>query len=116
VPAGESGTTFQGVQYGNNLEPGSKWTFRWTSKSDAWSLNCEYDYRVVRKEKVKVPAGTFDAVRIDYTGHGTSSQRGELTGIKGTIWVMPGKGMIKQIEDDPVIGLLPEKKTLELLP
>ena len=120
VPADEtselSHTTFTGVQYGNTLAPGSKWAFKWTSKSDTWTLSCQYDYGVTKKEKVKVPAGTFDAVRVDYTGHCTSSQRGELTGITGTIWMIPGKGIIKQIEDDPEMGLIADKKTLELLP
>ena len=111
TPMGE-GTTFTGVQYGNDLAPGGGWKWTWAGTG----ISASYDYRVVGREKVTVPAGEFDAVRVDYTAKVLSETRGELGPVRGTLWIVEGVGLVKQFEDDPAaISLLPETTTLELL-
>ena len=106
------GTKFTGVQYGNALEPGGGWKWTWAGTG----ISASYDYRVTRREKVSVPAGTFDAVRVDYAAKVLSETRGELGPIRGTLWIVDGVGLVKQFEDDPgATSLLPETTTLELL-
>ena len=111
TPIGE-GTKFTGVQYGNDLAPGGGWTWTWAGTG----ISASYEYRVAGKEKVTVPAGMFDAVRVNYTAKVQSETRGELGPIRGTLWIVEGVGLVKQYEDDPAAtSLLPETTTLELL-
>jgi hypothetical protein len=111
TPMGD-GTKFTGVQYGNDLAPGGGWTWGWAGTG----ISASYDYRVAGREKVTVPAGTFDAVRVNYTAKVLSETRGELGPIRGTLWIVDGVGLVKQYEDDPAAtALLPETTTLELL-
>jgi uncharacterized caspase-like protein len=49
---------------------------------DEWNMN----YRVVGKEKITVPAGTFDAFRVEGTGY----IRGNGTLLDHKYWVAPG--------------------------
>ena len=110
-----SKTTFDGVQYGSDLTEGKKWSFSWKSVGDGWTLSAKWDYRVIGPEKVEVPAGIFDTIRIDYRGLSTSSQRGELPPTEGSVWIAEGIGLIKQVDVDPALGLVPQKTTLELI-
>jgi hypothetical protein len=108
----DEGTEFTGVQYGNDLAPDGGWTWTWA----ATGISASYDYRVAGRENVTVPAGTFDAVRMNYTGKVLSETRGELGPVRGTLWIVEGVGLVKQFEDDPgAISLLPDTTTLELL-
>jgi len=108
----DEGTEFTGVQYGNDLAPDGGWTWTWA----ATGISASYDYRVAGREEVTVPAGTFDAVRVNYTGKVLSETRGELGPVVGTLWIVEGVGLVKQFEDDPgAISLLPDTTTLELL-
>jgi hypothetical protein len=108
-------TTFEGVQYGSDLTEGKKWSFSWKSVGDGWTLSAKWDYRVVGPETVAVPAGTFETIRIDYRGLSTSTQRGELPPTEGSVWIAEGIGLIKQVDVDPALGLMPQKTTLELI-
>jgi hypothetical protein len=105
------GTKFTGVQYGNALTPDAAWKWSWK----ATGIAADYEYRVVGREEVTVPAGEFDAVRVDYTAKALSETRGELPELGGTLWIAEGIGLVKQIEDDPALGLMQEKTTLELI-
>ena len=108
----DEGTKFTGVQYGNELAPGGGWKWTWAGTG----ISASYDYRVAGRGKVTVPAGTFDAVRVNYTAKVMSETRGELGPIRGTLWIVEGVGLVKQFEDDPgATSLLPETTTLELL-
>ena len=54
---------------------GKKWTDRYRiTWSDGSSSDVEYEHKVVSREKVTVPAGTFDAYRIE--GDGWAFQAG----------------------------------------
>lgn len=106
------GTKFTGVQYGSDLAPGGGWTWSWAGTG----ISASYEYRVAGREEVTVPAGTFDAVRVNYTAKVLSETRGELGPVRGTLWIVEGVGLVKQYEDDPgATSLLPEITTLELL-
>jgi hypothetical protein len=106
------GTDFTGVQYGNDLSPDGGWTWSWAGTG----ISAIYDYRVAGREKVTVPAGTFEAVRVNFTAKVLSETRGELGPIRGTLWIVEGVGLVKQYEDDPgATSLLPQTTTLELL-
>jgi hypothetical protein len=108
----EEGTKFTGVQYGNDLAPGATWTWSWAGTG----ISAKYHYLVTGKERVTVPAGTFEAARVDYTAIVTSETRGVLPTVHGTLWIAKDVGLVKQLEDDPgAIGLLSSRTTLELL-
>jgi hypothetical protein len=107
----DEGTDFTGAQYGNRLERDATWKWTWAGKG----ISGSYDYRVIGNEQVTVPAGTFDAVRVDYTAKILSQTRGELPLIHGSLWIAKGVGLIKQFEDDPSMSLVPQKTTLELV-
>jgi hypothetical protein len=55
-----------------------------------------FDIRVVRREKVSVPAGTFDAFRIEFTGIGSDST-GVYT-LERTHWLVPGLNSLVRSE------------------
>ena len=88
-----AGTKFTGVQYGTDLTPGAKWSWTWA----ATGISAKYQYRVVGKESVTVPAGTFEAVRVDYTAVVTSETRGVRPTLHGTLWIVSGVGLVKQL-------------------
>jgi hypothetical protein len=106
----DEGTRFTGVQYGRDLKRGSSWKFSWA----ATGISADYTYRVVKVEEVTVPAGTFQATRVDYTATARSATRGALPEITGSLWIVEGIGLVKQDENDPALGLIPERTTLEL--
>jgi len=111
TPADE-GAKFTGVQYANDLTPGTIWKWSW----EATGISAAYDYKVIGKEKVTVPAGTFSTTRIDYEAMVNSETRGELGPVRGSLWIADGVGLVKQFEDDPgAIGLLQSQTTLVLL-
>lgn len=106
------GATFTGVQYGSDLRPGAKWNWTWAGTG----ISAKYQYRVAGKESVTVPAGTFEAARVDYTAVVTSETRGVRPALHGTLWIVKDVGLVKQFEDDPgAIELVPTRTTLELI-
>ena len=61
-----------------------------------------------------MPAGTFDAARVDYTATAHSETRGDLGELHGSLWIAAGIGLVKQFDDDPALGIIPDQTTLEL--
>jgi hypothetical protein len=104
------GMKFTGVQYGNDLAAGAKWNWTWAGTG----ISAKYQYRVVGLEKVTVPAGTFDAIRVDYTAEVLSQTRGKLPIVRGSLWIAKDVGLVKQFDDDPE-AVFGGKTTLELL-
>jgi len=68
------------------FQVGRKWTaaFVATTRGDAASIY--FDVQIVRREKISVPAGTFDAFRIE--AKGWNKTRGAQLEI--TLWLVPG--------------------------
>lgn len=68
------------------LQVGKTWTAAFKLTARGRSSNAYYDLRIAAREKVRVPAGEFDAFRID--GQGWNSTVGNQLEIH--LWVMPG--------------------------
>jgi len=81
---------------------GDKWKFKW-EESRVRAGN-EGTHTVVGVEKVKVPAGTFEAVRVDTDV--TSVTRGEATRGKVSNWYAPNIGMVKRENDGTATWVL----------
>ena len=83
------GRTFVGNQiFVAEYSIGRKWTtvYRGTrrdNEEDEWAL----DFKVVAREMITVPAGTFDAFKVD----GNGFVRGKGTRIQITYWVAPDR-------------------------
>lgn len=74
--------------YASEYQLGKTWSTRYRvtlrgGKED----EAEENFRVVAREQITVPAGTFDAFRVESTGHRI---RDPVT-VKRTYWVAPGK-------------------------
>ena len=70
------------------LQLGRKWTARFRRKDNYGYSESDIDFQVLRREKVTVPAGTFDTFRIDGQGVGRHS-RG-VSRLEVRVWVVPG--------------------------
>lgn len=75
------------------LEIGKKWDFKYTT---ATKLNpskltgrLQFEANVTAYEKVKVPAGEFDAFRIEYKGFWYNGTDGRSGSMKMTNWYAP---------------------------
>jgi hypothetical protein len=91
------------------MKVGGSWGSTMTSEMVHGDVTVTYDTtrsnRVVASEKVKVPAGVFDALRIEAAVHGTMTASGKgaanipkrpPTDSKETTWVVKGIGIVKQ--------------------
>ena len=73
--------------YPADLMVGKKWQTRFKqSRSSGLTYTFQYDLKVVAKEKITVPAGTFDAYKIE--ARGFNMELG--ASIERNIWVAPG--------------------------
>ena len=73
-------------QFPAELQVGRKWTaaLRQTLRGQITSFY--YDFKVVKRETITVPAGTFDTFFID--GHGFNRDYGSR--LESRVWVVPG--------------------------
>lgn len=73
------------------LEAGKTWEFQYnfTNKAKAAKGRWKLDAKVVAYEKVKVPAGEFDAFKIEYTGFWHNDTKGKSGRLKMTNWYSP---------------------------
>ena len=66
---------------------GKKWTSRWRAIfGSGETSDVEWNFRVAAREKLTVPAGTFDAFRVEYDGWGYEAG----TRYDGRWWIAPG--------------------------
>lgn len=66
---------------------GKRWTARYKLTTlDGERRDGEYEYKVLGLEKVTVPAGTFDALKVE--GRGFNTQR--RARLEFTYWIAPG--------------------------
>lgn len=68
------------------LQLGRKWTAAFRRTQGGNSTNAYYDMHVAARETVSVPAGSFDAFRID--GEGWNTTNGARLEVK--LWLVPG--------------------------
>jgi hypothetical protein len=77
-------TSRTGVTLPNDLKVGSAWT---------QTIDIITNYNVVGTETVTVPAGTFEALKIEQSGSMTMMGQELLT--QGTLWYAEGVGNVK---------------------
>jgi hypothetical protein len=68
------------------FQVGKKWTAAFISTKDGLASTVYFDLRIVRREKVSVPAGVFDAFRIE--GQGWNKTHGAR--LEVILWLVPG--------------------------
>lgn len=68
------------------LQIGRKWTTRYSANGPGHSDKAYLDYRVAARERVRVPAGEFEAFRLE--AEGWNMTKGTLLSIRA--WVVPG--------------------------
>jgi hypothetical protein len=73
---------------------------KWENKSDG--AIAKYDLKMIGEEEVKVPAGTYKAIRVettyDFGGVGGAAPPAALAGgVKITHWFAPGVGLVKMV-------------------
>ncbi len=68
------------------FQVGKKWTATFIRTRDGLAATIYYDLQIVRREKVSVPAGVFDAFRIE--GQGWNRTAGKH--LEMTLWLVPG--------------------------
>jgi hypothetical protein len=76
-------------------KPGEEWEYAYTRPPTAFHSRL----KVVGPEKVEVPAGKFDAVRVDAAESnsrvGAANQNGPA--IESSCWYAPGVGLVRQV-------------------
>jgi hypothetical protein len=71
---------------------GKKWKAAFIRIENGRSLNAYYDLRIVRRGKVSVPAGTFEAFRIEGEGWSKNIQ------LEVRLWLVPGLNFPVKLE------------------
>jgi hypothetical protein len=79
-------TSFQ--QFVPEYVVGKKWTTRYKVDQGVIQSEVEMEFRVVTREPVTVPAGTFDAFRVE--GEGWARGSFGSTSVKPKYWIAPG--------------------------
>lgn len=69
---------------------GRKWATRYSVARQGGGSNSEMEFRISRKEKITVPAGSFDCFVIEGEGSGTGD-RGAKLELRITRWMAPDK-------------------------
>lgn len=87
-----NGWKYTGAQfYIAEYAVGKKWVTRFKVDHGKFLSENEFEFRVVGREKITVPAGTFDAFRVEGDGwsNGTWAVGGSIK-LKSTYWISPG--------------------------
>ena len=92
-------------QFSFPLEVGKKWEYKYSfaNKLNPGKGRRQLEANVVAYEKVKVPAGEFDAFKIEYTGFWNSdtNRRPNSGRLTSTSWYAPAaRGVVKVEFDD----------------
>lgn len=115
---GNTVKTPEGVRYTDNQNAplefyvGKKWTTQYRTMRpdvrDGQAQMTEMDYKIVGKETVTVPAGTFDCFRVDGRGV-TKGTRGDIA-LQHRYWYAPEK--VRRFVVHEFIRRPPQKSTL----
>jgi hypothetical protein len=84
--SGDTSYTPHLQQYPAELQIGRKWTTRYRMGRPAGQSEVYLDYRVVGRERVRVPAGEFEAFRLEAEGWNMTY----VTRLAIRSWVVPG--------------------------
>ena len=86
--------TTTGVTIPAQMEVDGVWNQTFESESPGSSQKSTTVNRITRREEVVVPAGTFDAYRVDYETETIVSEQAPSY-VRGTQWFAPGFGIVK---------------------
>jgi hypothetical protein len=101
------------------LELGKKWDskFKYFNKANSWDVRWQFDAKVTAYEKVKVPAGEFDAFKIEYKGYWNNDSLGASGRLVITSWYAPAaKSIVKNEYDDTYNITVTELLEVQLQP
>jgi hypothetical protein len=83
-------------QYDFPLQPGKAWTASAQRESDVFLSQLRYEFKVIRQERVIVPAGTFDTLRVEGTSKYRATRKKDGTSGEGIgthrYWFSPAVG------------------------
>jgi len=102
------------------LRPGKTWSARGVLETDKLTSEHSVDFKVMRQERVLVPAGIFDTLRVEATGKYKSADKKGNNG-EGTVlhryWFSPevGRAVAYEYEETNWKGVLHRKERDELL-
>jgi len=86
--------TTTGVTVPAKMDVGGVWNQTFELESPGSSQKSKTVNRITRRETVVVPAGTFDAYRVDYEIETTSPEQAPSS-VRGTQWFAPDAGIVK---------------------
>ena len=86
------GVRFSGSQfYVPEYSVGKRWPARFQRiLPDGRKFDVEYDFRVTTKEQIQVPAGSFDAFRIQGSGWTQANNGSGSIQLRSAYWIAPG--------------------------
>lgn len=73
--------------------------------ADAGAPKVTRKLRVIGRERVEVPAGSYDVIKILMTGQEGSAEQGVVE-LRRTIWFAPGEGIVREDKERIVQGKL----------
>jgi hypothetical protein len=101
------------------MEVGKKWSFKYNfvNKTNAGQSRWQLDATVVGYEKVKVPAGEFDAFKIEYKGYWNNDRINRNGRITQTSWFAPAaRATVKTEYDDTYSNWVQQLVEMQLQP
>lgn len=101
------------------LEVGKKWAFKtqWNNKITQSRGRSTFDVAVVAQERVKVPAGEFDAFKVEAKGFWNNDTNGRNGRITLTYWFTPAaRHVVRTTNDDGYNLWVNELMELQLHP
>jgi Caspase domain len=108
-------------QYDFPLQPGKTWTESAQKDSDVSSSQLTLSFKVIRQERVIVPAGIFDTLRVEGTSKYRSTRKKDGTTGEGTgthrYWFSPAAGrfVAYEYEETNWKGVVYKKERDELV-
>ncbi len=87
-----NGIRFTGSQfYVPEYSVGKRWSARYQRVlPDGQKFDVYYDFRVTAKEPIRVPAGSFDAFRIEGSGYTQANNHSGTISLQVKYWIAPG--------------------------
>ena len=91
----ETTITATGVSIPATMEIGQSWTQTFSMEGPGVSQTTKTTNRVVKREMVSVPAGSFEAWRVEFESETVAAGSERPTIIRGTQWFVTSVGMVK---------------------